>query len=104
VSPGLPVVPGDHRLLTTPPDIVERALEESEVPQAIPLSNGIPDRLPPLLVDLEEVISRLEGESSPAIKNLNPPPDPLWGDHGEADPREPPDIGGDQCRPRWSRN
>jgi hypothetical protein len=104
VSPRLPVVSGNHRLLITPPDIVERALEESKVPRAKLLSNGVPDRPPSLLVDLEEVISRLEGGPSPATENLNPPPDPPWGDHGEADPREPPDIGGDQCRPRWSRN
>jgi hypothetical protein len=104
VSPGLLVTSGDHRLLATPPDIVERTLEESGALRVLPLSNGIPDRPPSLLIDLEEVISRLEGEPPPAIENLNPPPDPPWGDHREADPREPPDIIEGQRYPRWARN
>jgi hypothetical protein len=103
-SSGLPVVPGDHRLLTTAPDIVTQALEESGALRVPPLSNSIPDRPPSLLVDLEEVISRLEGEPPHAIENLNPPTDPPWGDHREADPREPPDIIEGQRYPRWARN
>jgi hypothetical protein len=57
-----------------------------------------------LLVDLEEVINRLEGEPPPVIENLNPPPDPPWRDHREADPREPPDIIEGQRYSRWARN
>jgi hypothetical protein len=59
---GLPVAPGDHRLLVTPPDIVTRALEESGALRVASSPNSRPDRPPLLLVDLEEVISRLEGE------------------------------------------
>jgi hypothetical protein len=83
---------------------VEQALEESAVPRGLFLQRGTSGPLPPLLIDLEEVIGRLEEESPPATENLNPPPDPLWGDHGEASPRGPPDISGCQHHPHWSRN
>jgi hypothetical protein len=89
---GLPAAPSDHQLLATPPDIVTRALEESGALWVAPLSNSLPDRPPSLLVDLEEVINRLEGEPQPVVENLNPPPDPPWRDHREADPQQPPDI------------
>jgi hypothetical protein len=104
ISSGPPTVPDDNQYLTTPPDIVEQALEESEVPRGLPLQRDIPSHLPPLLIDLEEVIGRLEEESPIAIENLNPPPDPPWGDHREADPRGPPDISGCQRHPHWSRS
>jgi hypothetical protein len=101
---GLPVAPGNHRLLVTPPDIVTRALEESGTLRVVSSANSLPDRPPSLLVDLEEVINRLEGEPPAAVENLNPPPDPPWRDHREADSREPPDIIEGQRHPRWARN
>jgi hypothetical protein len=98
------IAPGDHQLLVTPPDIVMQALEESGALRVASLPDSFPDRPPSLLVDLEEVINRLEGEQPPVVENLNPPPDPLWRDHREADPREPPDIITSQRYPRWARN
>jgi hypothetical protein len=72
----LSIAPGDHRLLVTPPDIVTRALEESGALRVEPTPNSFPDRPPSLLVDLEEVINRLEGEQLPVIESMNPLPDP----------------------------
>jgi hypothetical protein len=103
-SPGLPTAPGDHRLLATPPDIVTRALEENGALRVAPSFNSHLDRPPSLLVDLEEVINRLEGEPPSAVENLNPPPDPPWGDHREADPQEPLDIIRGQRYSRWARS
>jgi hypothetical protein len=81
-----------------------RALEESGALGVASLPDSSPDRLPSLLVDLEEVINRLEGEQPPIIENMNPPPDPPWRDHREADPREPPDVIMSQQDSRWARN
>jgi hypothetical protein len=104
VSSELLAASGDHRLLAMPPDIVTRALEESGALRVPPQPNSISNRPPSLLVGLEEVISCLEGEPPPVIKHLNPLPDPPWGDHREADPREPPDIIEGQRYPCWARN
>jgi hypothetical protein len=81
----LSVAPGDPRLLVTSPDIVTRALEESGALRVESSPDSFPDRPPSLLVDLEDVINRLEGEQLPVIKNMNPLPDPPWRDHREAD-------------------
>jgi hypothetical protein len=80
------IVPSDHRLLVTPPDIVTRALEESGALRVESPPAALPDRPPSLLADLEEVINRLEGEQPPMNEILNPPPDPPWRDHREVDP------------------
>jgi hypothetical protein len=103
-SSELPIASVDHQLLVTPPDIVTRALEESGALRVTSPPNSFPDRPPLLLVDLEEVINRLEGEQQPVIENMNPPSDPPWRDHREADLREPPDIITSQRCSRWSRN
>jgi hypothetical protein len=86
IPSGFPTVTDDNRFLTTPPDIVEQALEESAVPRGLILQRAIPGSLPPLLIDLEEVIGHLEEESPSATEDLNPPPDPPWGNHEESPP------------------
>jgi hypothetical protein len=86
IPSGFPTVAGDNQFLTTPPDIVEQALEESAVPRGLLLQRAIPGSLPPLLIDLEEVIGHLEKGSPSAIKDLNHPPDPPWGNHEEGPP------------------
>jgi hypothetical protein len=98
------IVPSDHRLLVTPPDIVTRALEECGAFRVESPPAALPDRPPSLLADLEEVINRLEGEQPSVNEFLNPPPDPPWRDHREAGPREPPDIVPNQRYSRWARN
>jgi hypothetical protein len=81
-----------------------RALEESGALGVASLPDSLPDRPPSLLVDLEEVINRLEGEQPLVVENLNPPLDLPWRNHREEDSREPPDIIKSQRDSRWARN